>query len=96
MSEAKHTPGPWNWDGNVWQYDEKEEAPWLWGNGEKQRVLSGDIHCNTKADARLIAAAPDLLKALERIVKADDAKELTQTDIEQGRAAIARATGKGE
>lgn len=44
------------------------------------------------ANARLIAAAPDLLKALEHILKG--ALSLPRFSEEQARAAIAKATGK--
>jgi hypothetical protein len=92
---SKHTPGPWRVDGTQTLYIEAVVRPgWLQevaavgpteadsGYGEQQ-----------KANARLIASAPDLLDALKRIIDADDSKELTQHDIELGRAAIAKATG---
>ena len=67
----KHTPGPWEWDGNPCNYDHNEEAPWLWQAPwkaeESFQILSGSIKCGNKADARLIAAAPELLEALKKI-----------------------------
>jgi hypothetical protein len=48
---------------------------------------------NAEADARLIAASPELLAALKRVVQADDACVLRQEDIERARAAIAKAEG---
>lgn len=74
MGESKHTPGPWEWDGNVWQYDEQNEAPWLiqapYQDVRSKTVLSGRIRCNTEADARLIAAAPELLEVLHECIDA--------------------------
>ena len=96
MSQAKHTQGPWEWYGRVWQYDEQEEAPWLvqapWHDIKSKAVLSGSIRCNTEADARLIAAAPDLLEALKACI---DYGAMTGDDwvAEKARAAITKATG---
>ena len=57
MSETKHTPGPWsarepNGPGNGWRAGPAwlGEAPWS---------------DETRANAHLIAAAPDMLAALE-------------------------------
>jgi hypothetical protein len=65
MSEIKHASGPWQWDDEVWtEYDPAERAPWLIG-ADGRLILTGQIRCQTEADARLIAAAPELLEALE-------------------------------
>lgn len=64
MIENKHAPAPWNWDGPVWGYDPEQEAPWLI-DAEGKSVLHGTIRCSSEADARLIAAAPELLAALQ-------------------------------
>jgi hypothetical protein len=60
--ETKHTPGPWHadWDDNGQWYIEP-----LGVTGTKLRGDSGD--CVEAANARLIAAAPELLKALEHM-----------------------------
>ncbi|WP_019573405.1 hypothetical protein [Curvibacter lanceolatus] len=94
MSEALHTPGPWpieydNSDGGQWYSVGPATIYFNYNRDPKEQEQAF-------ADASLIATAPDLLMALTRIVKADDSAELTQEDIEFARAAIARATGKGE
>jgi hypothetical protein len=66
MANEKFTPGPWDWDGNVWTYDPEEEAPWLIGGDTA--VLRGSIICDNPANARLIAAAPKLYEALQLCV----------------------------
>ena len=66
MSNAKHTPGPWH-------FFTRKDA-----DGYKERVIAKDFdngetcslavihHCREdEANARLIAAAPELLEALE-------------------------------
>lgn len=46
-------------------------------------------------DARLIAAAPDLLAALQRLIANGDIRDAAHKgDIAQARAAMAKATGK--
>ena len=47
---------------------------------------------NERADSRLIAAAPDLLEALEAIMK-DDGTMMRPSCIEKARDAIAKAYG---
>lgn len=95
MSEVKHTPGPW-------------EAGDGAGNGRKDHIYCDDAtgsavatchmdyvprtRVEVEANARLIAAAPDLLAALitaERIVGRAFPNGQDHTDL---RAAIARAT----
>jgi len=56
-------------------------------------VVSGSVKYNTVANARLIAAAPDLLAALEEAIAAgrDDWQEGSGWE-KKARAAIAKAT----
>lgn len=110
MSEVRHTPGEWRLVPNG--YEGGREEPFYWG------VQAGDgaLNPNTQdgfnmtawmngADARLIAAAPDLLAALKAavecgIVPVSSAKDgganagVTQVRVaDQIRAAIAKAKG---
>ena len=91
---AQHTPGPWKWDGTPWDYDAENEAPWVVTDDVKEvRVLSGSIRCN-KENARLIAAAPELLAALQLAVRQNGCDMLmTGEELRQCEVAIAKATG---
>ena len=77
---SKHTPGPWIVTG-------PHDVPWV-STCDHRTILP-----QTMADARLIAAAPDLLEALK------DAVEIIEgTGLDAGvqRAAIVKATGGGQ
>ena len=84
MSEAKHTPAPWVTipEFNRWDWEPRR-------NGGCVTIGGRDYHGMTCDDARLIAAAPDLLAALEAILRCDC--RFTQDDA---RAAIAKAKGE--
>jgi hypothetical protein len=100
MSAAQHTPGPWKAVRNAsfWEVvtpllgqtldQANEYSPslaYVWGEGEEP----------AEANARLIAAAPDLLEALRtaRDHIDMDALEISHCkDAERIRAAIAKAT----
>jgi hypothetical protein len=73
MSTPQHTPGPWNTVAYLDERDRRGRNVLVSGDveGAKFRV-HGRNHTiaytvPNKADARLIAAAPELLAALERI-----------------------------
>jgi len=95
MSNGKHTPGPWEWDGKVWGYDSENEAPWLvqapWTGKDSKNVLTGTIKCESEADARLIAAAPDLLFHL---IAASNYIDALGGVSQSYRIVIAKATGE--
>ena len=89
---TKHTPGPWAI---------RETATHIAVIGANNEALFHEYKGNTgvKEDARLIAAAPDLLNALQAIVKslADQDDEGMIEHAQQmidARAAIAKATGE--
>jgi len=101
MAKAKHTPGPWvvrkwsqlmNIQGNIHQVTDGDLYPTAFvpawdmpGAGEIEGTQEAI------ANARLIAAAPDLLEALEKIVFDWDGEP---EDMIDARAAIAKAKGK--
>ncbi len=102
---AKHTPGPWKWwTSNSWKRLMHENT------GATIRILElcvcSDGHPDlyvSEANARLIASAPDLLGALEKIVDmnvqycidkyGDASRADSMACVEIARAAIAKATG---
>jgi hypothetical protein len=96
--ETKHTPGPWEaWDGSLDGFD----GEWDVAGPDQCSIASmssttkdAKYPRNKEANAKLIAAAPDLLYACERAVYMVDACpfEGSLTVAEQMRAAIAKAT----
>lgn len=94
MTEAKHTPGPWAHlpDGR------SKEVPLRAHHCEKLGFavcfVSTDRGGEPAANARLIAAAPDLLAALALAVRQNSHDMLmTGEELRQCEAAIAAATG---
>ncbi len=95
MTEVKHTPGPWVWvkdDSGYPVTDLKSED-----GGIVMQVYEshGGGDMPNKANARLIAAAPDLLEALQVIVT-DCSQVWSEGEfpaLKQARAAISLATG---
>lgn len=83
---AEHTPGPW-----------LAETPsckgsWVKGSGGKWTALAcGESDENAGANARLIAAAPDMLAALKAFLAAADFE-----DGEGAKALAADAIAKAE
>jgi hypothetical protein len=99
--ETKHTPGPWRID----EAFKGGRVAIRAGDAETVAFFNPlrDFNATDHANARLIAAAPDLLAALESAVyraqlqhMADPANVRFDTDplITQMRAAIARAKGE--
>jgi len=88
MSEKQtHTPGPWR----VTEDANGFAVSWLNSPGLAGRIAkvnSGQIE--QEANAHLIAAAPELLKALVAIVAVADRKT---AEFDLARAAIAKARG---
>lgn len=95
----KHTPGPWYAYPNVLQVADKKY--WFDDNGSRH----GDtpnwvIDCINISDTHLIAAAPDLLAALqsaclalEQLIDIEAGSPAAFT-VAKARAAIAKAEGK--
>jgi len=89
---AKHTPGPWELIGK------QGTAVWAGDKIIAQMPRARIDHRQSRIDARLIAAAPELLEALRRIVDCFEIESGMVTDghIQAACAAIAKATGEAE
>jgi dTDP-4-dehydrorhamnose reductase len=107
----KHTPGPWEvtqrsageW-GSAGQWG--VAAHYLDRGGQRRRIAmcgsprtysNPELDAEDRANARLIAAAPDLLAALRAMVALDECEahfeEAYERILPEARAAIAKATG---
>lgn len=78
----KHTPGPWHWDSE--------------GLGSKDVLVFGKgypFEMTSTANKNLIAAAPDLLEALQDALHAYD-KHGEHSEWDFARAAISKAMGE--
>jgi hypothetical protein len=83
---TNHTPGPWN---SV-VVDTIGGDPALWHIRDLTRGVVAAVESVNEADARLIAAAPDLL-AFARLIVEGEGNSIREL-MEAGRAAIAKAT----
>jgi len=99
-TQATHTPGPWKAQkprGHQHAIDRKWEIVAPIPNSGGEMVVVGEhtgIECLNEANARLIAAAPDLLAALSVLMSLHDnplSKEVFAVAISKARAAIAKA-----
>lgn len=104
MSEAKHTPGPWHKSVIIVKGANGEAVCFLSQRNDDHRKPDEELEAN----GNLIAAAPKLLAALERLISnrhcfmtshedkdtCAQCGESAATDIEFARAAIAEAKGE--
>ena len=92
--KAAHTPGPWQIEWNVAQGGEGHYITDSKDMAELSRIAAvlfhDDADGETRANARLLAAAPDLLAALIGVVKVADRATV---EFDAARAAIAKAEG---
>lgn len=79
MKEFKGKPGPWHWEGKVLCNDD--------------HIVGGDGWTFNDADKNLIAAAPELLEALQDALHAYD-KHGEYPEWDFARAAIKKALGE--
>ena len=99
---SKYTPGPWFMNGPIGTYHLNGREPRFCVYASRTLFLEvvaapdGYVQGENEANARLIAAAPDLLEALKEIVDAADGAGWGQLDpsFKKARAAIAKATGE--
>ena len=89
---AKHTPGPWEVHPTTLHPAVRSVGT---ANAAPRRICTAGSMNGSPVDehnARLIAAAPELLEALQFVMTASG--EQPSTAFEQARAAIAKATGE--
>ena len=86
---SKHTPGPWFMTGELPGYRHRINSTPQNLGWDLAHVCNGP---EADANARLIAAAPELLEVLQEIVRKDLLAGAIKHDA---RAAIAKATGDG-
>ena len=91
---SKHTPGPWVYTTSL----QGERGRYIRGANDEQpgkmaiaRICGRGGYSEYTANARLIAAAPDLLEALLFVLKYESMGAVTEATA---RAAIAKATGE--
>lgn len=87
---SQHTPGPWYVTPDACAVYEKD------GLGYRADTICHIVgHPFTRANARLVAAAPEMLAALESLVAKNygQPQGVTVPALDIARAAIARATG---
>lgn len=97
---TSHTPGPWTfsrWDEHGYTrfyIAQQEGAPYTPDYSDVasmvSETVSGERVAVQEANARLIAAAPELLEALRAVVSVADRKT---DEFDLAHAAIAKATG---
>ena len=88
-AHSKHTPGPWVVD-PCWDILGNTDD----GNGMVCQITTDAVpRAEAEANARLIAAAPDLLEALRAIIEDRYAQKLGILKL-LARAAIAKAEGQ--
>lgn len=105
--EAKHTPGPWRY--GAWEQfgdtrfyiSQQEGAPYTPYYSDVASLIaetvSSELVAIQQANARLIAAAPELLEALKACSKMilEECADGEHTEqFAQARAAIVKATGR--
>ena len=87
----KHTPGPWETVGGLGVYTQDQP-----GKPVRQIVhnTKGADREEARANARLIAAAPEMLDLLRSIISHEDRNFITRSENAQARELIARIAEK--
>lgn len=88
--QTKHTPGPWHIGDTNTNFSPKVYGADGYMTADCSRIQKR-TDAEEQANARLIAAAPDLLAALKSVVAIADRKTV---EFDNARAAIAAAEGK--
>ena len=90
MTKAQHTPGPWMY------HKQLNGSLTFFGENGNRAILSAARLINQEANARLIAAAPELLDALKGMLEVfgDEFGMGNSSVCDDARAAITKATVK--
>lgn len=104
MKDFKGTPGPWRSDeqetlsgGTVFYIAQDDNAKYTPNYSDVSQTCSGELKHIQKANAQLIAAAPELLEALQRCESVLSNIPLEVCDVEDllyARAVINKALGE--
>ena len=104
MTQFKGTPGPWEVEDNGYFYDINAVRGTVGNVCSSATWFDNDEHRGpvAMANAQLIAAAPDLLEALQNMIGAFDnpivrrklPSDFNSEAIQSARAAINKATGE--
>lgn len=95
---TKHTPGPWKAEDNM--SNEHKGKGWIVRGVDGKPLTGWGSITTTEANARLIAAAPDLLAVCEAELEVYDGMDRSRLRVETLariaalRAAIAKARGE--
>ena len=95
---SKHTPGPWRINGNnMFRWIVADSEVFTHSDDVNRSAYGGNMVCESvhEANARLIAAAPDLLNAVRFLLSNPD-NRISKADRDAAYDAIAKATGKQE
>ena len=90
MSKLKHTPGPWKYQNEKWNTVKKPDDAEYCIGGELFNVCNILDTVDPEANARLIAAAPEMLEALIMIYKVWHEDSILISSV---KAIIEKATG---
>ena len=106
MTQSKHTPGPWSVlvnDEDLWLIEhENQQIAAVSGQFVADDYGNCPLEPEEMANARLIAAAPDLLEALTKLALATSSVGVghismnQRTALKEARVAIAKAKGESK
>jgi hypothetical protein len=93
---TKHTPGPWLISERVKTARLDNALMVRPADHHNYEYGATAIIATSEADARLVAAAPELLESLQQLIEwfDSDSKEPIEAPLDVARAAISKATGE--